>query len=75
MRLNDLVYIIYGELDTGVSVGMIRMYCIIVRRGAWARLLMVIGTPEHRDQPRSVLGFYGRLRDAISAFSHHPVMA
>ena len=50
----------YGELDTGVLVNMIQMYCIIVRRDAWARLLMVNGYCNTVDQPRSVLGFYGR---------------
>jgi hypothetical protein len=32
-------------------VDMIRMYCKIVRRDAWARLLMVIGTDDATPQP------------------------
>jgi hypothetical protein len=28
-----------------LTLDEIKMYCIIVRRDAWARLLMVIGTP------------------------------
>ena len=49
-------------------MNMIQMYCIIVRQDAWARLLMVNGYCNTVDQPRSVLGFYGRLRERSVLF-------